>query len=124
MSDAAFRNRIAEKYSRGPIKDGAAYEATLARVTTYLQPEDRVLEPGCGTGGTARRLAPLVASVVTATDISEEMIRIDRAGRGHAGPVRGAPRRGSGRGRAVRRRLRLQPAAPDGRPGGDPGAGP
>lgn len=77
VTDAAFWNRIAEKYARDPIKDVAAYEATLARIAAHLRPEDRVLEIGCGTGGTARRLAPLVASV-TATDISVEMIRIAR----------------------------------------------
>lgn len=78
MNDAAFWNRIAEKYARDPIKDIPAYEATLERVGSYLRAEDRVLELGCGTGGTARRLSPLVGAY-TATDVSDEMIRIARA---------------------------------------------
>ena len=73
-----FWNRIAERYAARPLKNVAAYEAMLADVAARLKPTDRVLEIGCGTGGTAIRLAPGVAKY-TATDFSSEMVRIARA---------------------------------------------
>lgn len=73
-----FWNRFAARYAARPIKDVAAYEAMLADVATRLRPADRVLELGCGTGGTAIRLAPGVAEW-TATDFSAEMVRIAKA---------------------------------------------
>ncbi len=75
---ARFWNRFADRYAARPIKDVAAYEALLADVAARLEPEDRVLEIGCGTGGTAIRLANGVAQY-TATDFSEGMIRIATA---------------------------------------------
>ncbi|MEO0370789.1 MAG: class I SAM-dependent methyltransferase [Pseudomonadota bacterium] len=60
------------------MADQTAYEEKLRRVTDLLRPTDRVLEIGCGTGGTARHLAR-VADHVTATDLSAEMIRIAKA---------------------------------------------
>ncbi len=76
--DAAFWDRIAEKYARDPVADVAAYEATLAATRAHLKPGDRVIELGCGTGSTALRLADAVAGY-HGTDISPEMIRIARA---------------------------------------------
>lgn len=73
-----FWNRIAGRYAARPLKDVAAYEAMLADVASRLKPSDRVLELGCGTGGTAIRLAVGVAHW-TATDFSSEMIEIARA---------------------------------------------
>lgn len=73
-----FWNRFAERYAARPIKDVAAYEALLSDVAGRLTPKDRVLEIGCGTGGTAIRLASGVAQFV-ATDFSAEMIRIAMA---------------------------------------------
>ncbi len=73
-----FWDRIAKRYAARQIKDVAAYEALLADVAARLKPGDRVLEIGCGTGGTAIRLASHVASY-TATDFSAEMIRIARS---------------------------------------------
>lgn len=79
MSAAAgFWDRFADRYSARPIRDVAAYEAFLAEVAARLRPNDRVLEIGCGTGGTAIRLAGRVSDYV-ATDFSKEMIRIATA---------------------------------------------
>ena len=79
MSRAArFWNRFADRYAARPIKDVAAYEALLADAAGRLRLPDRVLEIGCGTGGTAIRLATGVAQYV-ATDFSAEMIRIAQA---------------------------------------------
>jgi predicted TPR repeat methyltransferase len=75
---AKFWDRFAERYAARPIKDVAAYEALLSDVAARLRKTDRVLEIGCGTGGTAIRLAPHV-SQFTATDFSAEMIRIAAA---------------------------------------------
>ena len=75
MTDAAFWDRIAPRYARQPISDMDAYEATLARVRTYLSDTDRVLELGCGTGSTALLLAPSVKEY-EGTDISGAMIDI------------------------------------------------
>jgi cyclopropane fatty-acyl-phospholipid synthase-like methyltransferase len=47
----------------------------LSETAARLSPSDHVLEIGCGTGGTAIRLAPGVARW-TATDFSTEMVRI------------------------------------------------
>ncbi|MEM8851379.1 MAG: class I SAM-dependent methyltransferase [Pseudomonadota bacterium] len=78
MTQAAhFWNRIAHRYAAKPIADPDAYEATLARTAHYLGTEDEVLELGCGTGGTALRLAPSVRHY-TATDIAPLMIDIAR----------------------------------------------
>lgn len=74
----AFWNRFARRYAVRPIKDVAAYEAMLADAATRLRPTDHVLEIGCGTGGTAIRLAGGTWSF-TATDFSSEMIGIARA---------------------------------------------
>ncbi|WP_299685756.1 class I SAM-dependent methyltransferase [uncultured Tateyamaria sp.] len=71
--DHTFWDKAAPKYAQQPISDMGAYEETLARTISYLRPETRLLELGCGTGGTALRLAPHVHSVV-ATDFSAGMI--------------------------------------------------
>ena len=73
-----FWNRVAERYAARPLKDVPAHEAMLAAMAGHLGPADRVVEIGCGTGGTAIRLAPGVGAWL-ATDFSEEMVRIARA---------------------------------------------
>ncbi len=74
-SDARFWDRSSRKYARSTIADPNGYERTLERARAYLQPEDSVLELGCGTGTTALRLADGVRSYL-ATDISGGMIAI------------------------------------------------
>lgn len=75
--DARFWDRIAPKYAASRISDEAGYEHTLRRTLELLQPGDRVLEFGCGTGATALRLAPRVRSYL-GTDLSPGMIAIAR----------------------------------------------
>ena len=76
-ADARFWNRIAARYARKPVPDQAAYETKLAKTDSYLQPGDRVLEVGCGTGTTALHHASAAVQIL-ATDISEKMIGIAR----------------------------------------------
>lgn len=83
-SDIAFWDRIAPSYAAKPIGNMTAYEATLARVRAHLKPGDRVLELGAGTGSTALRLAPLVATY-NATDAAGKMVEIAEAKRRAAG---------------------------------------
>jgi SAM-dependent methyltransferase len=73
-----FWDRIAARYAARPLKNVAAYEAMLSDIAGYLRSYHRVLELGCGTGGTAIRLAPLVAQW-TASDFSPAMIGIAQA---------------------------------------------
>ncbi|MBB5205417.1 SAM-dependent methyltransferase [Inhella inkyongensis] len=76
-AQARFWNRIARKYAADAIADLPGYEATLDRVRALLQPQQTVLELGCGTGSTALRLAPQVRSYL-GTDLAPEMITIAR----------------------------------------------
>ena len=73
-----FWNKFANRYAARRIKDEAAYEALVSDASARLKKSDKVLEIGCGTGGTAIRLAPYVAQYI-ATDFSAEMIRISQS---------------------------------------------
>ena len=70
-----FWDDSAEKYVRSPIKDQAAYQKKLDITQEYLTSGSRVLEFGCGSGGTAIYYVPKVKSVL-ATDISGKMLEI------------------------------------------------
>lgn len=74
-NDAAFWNRIAEKYAAQPVDDEEAYQKKLEMTRALLSADNRVLEFGCGTGTTALNHAPF-AKHILATDISEKMIEI------------------------------------------------
>ncbi len=76
--EAAFWDRIAERYSRQPVKDPEAFERKIAVTKAQMSAEHTVLDIGCGTGSLALRLAPC-ARHVHGLDISGEMVRIARA---------------------------------------------
>jgi len=78
MDPSHFWDRRAAAYSKKPVPDADAYARTLERVRAYLEPSDRVLELGCGTGTTALKLAASAREIV-ATDYSAEMIAIATA---------------------------------------------
>ncbi len=70
-----FWDKIAERYSKRPIADEAAYQKKLQVTREYFQPDMEVLEFGCGTGSTAITHAPFVKHIL-AIDISSKMIEI------------------------------------------------
>jgi ubiquinone/menaquinone biosynthesis C-methylase UbiE len=70
-----FWDKIAERYSKQPIADEAAYQKKLQVTREYFQPDMEVLELGCGTGSTAITHAPYVKHI-HAIDISSKMIEI------------------------------------------------
>ncbi len=70
-----FWDKIAEKYSKLPITDEAAYQKKLQVTREYFKPDMEVLEFGCGTGSTAIIHAPYVKHI-RAIDASSEMIKI------------------------------------------------
>lgn len=73
--EAAFWNKLADKYSRRPVADEAAYQKKLEVTREYFKPDMEVLEIGCGTGSTAIAHAPYVGHI-RATDLSTRMIEI------------------------------------------------
>ena len=77
VDSKTFWDKMAPKYAESQMRSVDDYEHTLARTLSYLTPQMRVVEMGCGTGTTALRLAPHVKAFV-GTDQSSEMIRIAR----------------------------------------------
>jgi predicted TPR repeat methyltransferase len=75
MTNTSFWDKAAPKYAKDPISDMTSYNETLERMRTILQPHNRVLEIGCGTGSTALQLAYRVDQYV-GTDVSPKMISI------------------------------------------------
>ncbi len=72
---AKFWDKIAERYSKRPVANEAAYQKKLQVTREYFQPDMEVLEFGCGTGSTAITHAPYVKHIL-AIDISSKMIEI------------------------------------------------
>ena len=72
---AKFWDKIAERYSKKPIADEAAYQKKLQVTREYFRSDMEVLEFGCGTGSTAIAHAPYVKHI-HAIDISSKMIEI------------------------------------------------
>ncbi len=70
-----FWDRIAERYSRKPVTDEAAYQQKLQVTRKYFWSDMEVLEFGCGTGSTAIAHAPYVKHI-HAIDLSSKMIEI------------------------------------------------
>jgi len=75
--EMAFWNKLADKYSRRPVGDEAAYQKKLDKTREYFKPDMEVLEIGCGTGSTALAHAPYVGHI-RASDLSTRMIEIAR----------------------------------------------
>ena len=75
QSSATFWNKIAPRYAKGEVPNEQVYNRKLKITQSYLKPNMRVLEFGCGTGTTALHHAPFVKEYI-ATDIAREMIRI------------------------------------------------
>jgi len=74
-SSSRFWDRIANRYSRQPIADEAAYQKKLEITRSYFRSDMEVLEFGCGTGSTAISHSPSVRHI-RAIDISSKMIEI------------------------------------------------
>lgn len=80
-----FWDKIAPKYASQKIDDIPAYEQTLDRLRELLNPDDNVLEIGCGTGSTALVLSPHVAQYIGA-DLSRKMLDFAQAKLDQAAP--------------------------------------
>ena len=78
--DGKFWNRHADRYAKSPIADPDSYETKLRLTRAHLRPDMRLLELGCGTGGTALAHAPFVREVL-ALDVAPRMIAIAEAKR-------------------------------------------
>ena len=83
-TEAAFWDGVAGKYSKQKVKDEKAYAVTLERVRAHLNPTDRVIELGGGTGTTAVKLHRSVERYVM-TDVSPKMCEIAKGRVAEAG---------------------------------------
>lgn len=75
QTDGKFWDKIADRYSKRPIADPESYARKLKITAGFLRSEMRILEFGCGSGGTALRHAAHVKEV-HAIDVSSRMIEI------------------------------------------------
>jgi ubiquinone/menaquinone biosynthesis C-methylase UbiE len=76
-TDAAFWNRVAERYAARPLKKPERFDRKIEITRSRMSEKDVILDIGCGTGSLALRLAPHAAEV-HGLDLSTEMIRIAR----------------------------------------------
>ena len=74
-STQRFWDRLAERYSKKPVPDEAAYQKKLELTRDFLGPDLEVFEVGCGTGSTAIAHAPYVRNI-RAVDVSANMLAI------------------------------------------------
>jgi 2-polyprenyl-3-methyl-5-hydroxy-6-metoxy-1,4-benzoquinol methylase len=77
-------DRFAEGYAAKPIEDMQSYHRKLALSQQYFRPNMRLVEFGCGTGGTAIAHVRHV-SHVTAVDVSEKMLEFAKINAAEAG---------------------------------------
>lgn len=77
MDKSFFWDKLAERYSKQPVADEAAYQHKLKITREYFRPDMEILEFGCGTGSTAIAHAPFVKHI-HAIDISSNMLKIAR----------------------------------------------
>ena len=77
-------DRFAEGYAAKPIEDMQSYHRKLALSQQYFRPNMRLVEFGCGTGGTAIAHARHV-SHVTAIDVSAKMLEFAKQNVAEAG---------------------------------------
>ena len=70
-----FWDRIANTYTKTPIKDPKAFDCMVADIRKHLKKSDIVLDFGCGTGTYSIAIADKVDSI-HATDISKNMLAI------------------------------------------------
>jgi GST-like protein len=75
MADAAFWNKLAERYASMPVKNPDAFERKIEVTKSRMNARSVVLDVGCGTGSLALRLAPF-AGHVHGLDLASEMVRI------------------------------------------------
>lgn len=75
--DAAFWDKLADKYNRQPVVDEEIYQKKLQLTQAFLTKEMSVLEFGCGTGSTAIQHAAYVKQIL-ATDVAENMLEHGR----------------------------------------------
>ena len=78
MTQTAFWNNAAQRYSRKPVADPTVFDRKIEITASHLQRDSVVLDIGCGTGSLALRLAPCVGHM-HGLGFSGEMIRIAQA---------------------------------------------
>lgn len=74
-SNSKIWDKYADRYSKRPVANEAAYQKKLQITQTYFRSDSEVLEFGCGTGSTAIVHAPFVKHIL-AIDVSERMLAI------------------------------------------------
>ncbi|MCJ7739326.1 MAG: class I SAM-dependent methyltransferase [Anaerolineae bacterium] len=68
-----FWEKLADVYDKDALTAGVAYPAIIDKVEKALNPSDRLLDVGSGTGTMGAHVAPLVRHL-TCSDVSAEML--------------------------------------------------